>query len=161
MIIYYLLIAGLVLIDQLVKWWTVETFAVNTGAEFIPNLVSFYYIHNDGAAWGMLSGQMWFFFLITILVIGMLLFMLHREGKNHPLFASAIGFILAGALGNFIDRLRFGYVVDMFRLEFIDFPIFNVADACLTIGVILMFVYLFFFEEKKDKSVTTQKEETK
>lgn len=159
MIIYYLFIAGLVVIDQLVKWWTVATFSLNTGAGFIPKLVSFYYIHNDGAAWGMLSGQMGLFTVITVLVIGVLLFMLHREGKDHPLSAMAISLILAGAVGNFIDRLRFGYVVDMFRLEFIDFPIFNVADAWLTLGVILMFVYLFFFEDKKDKPVTVQKED--
>lgn len=151
MILYYLLVAGLVIIDQIVKWWTVNNFALNTGEGFIPGLVSFLYIHNDGAAWGLLAGQMWLFTIITVIVIILLVVMLHREGKAHALMATALSFILAGAIGNFIDRLRFGYVVDMFKLEFIDFPIFNVADMCLTLGVILMFIYLFFIEGKKDK----------
>lgn len=150
MFLYYGLVAILVLIDQFVKFWTVNSFDLNTGSEFIPNILSFFYIQNDGAAWGIFSGQMWLFAIITLVVIGMLIVMLHRDAKDSKFLAWAISFILAGAIGNFIDRMRLGYVVDMFKLEFMEFPIFNVADICLTIGVILMFIYLFFIEGKEE-----------
>lgn len=151
MIVYLIFIAIFVALDQVVKLWTVSTFALFEGGPLIPGLVNLFYIQNDGAAWGMLAGKMWLFYAITVLALGGLFYMLYQERKGSPLAKWAYSLMIAGALGNFIDRLHQGYVVDMFRLEFIDFPIFNVADICLTIGVALLFLYILFFEGKGKK----------
>jgi signal peptidase II len=135
MILYYLLAAVLIAIDQLVKWGIVQNFALYDELEVIPNIFSLYYIQNRGAAWGILQGRMGLFFIITVLVVGYLVYTFHNLPQRSILAGISFSFILAGALGNFIDRMRLGYVVDMLRFDFIDFPIFNVADVFLTIGV--------------------------
>ena len=149
MILYYLLAAVLIAIDQLVKWGIVQNFALYDELEVIPNIFSLYYIQNRGAAWGILQGRMGLFFIITVLVVGYLVYTFHNLPQRSILAGISFSFILAGALGNFIDRMRLGYVVDMLRFDFIDFPIFNVADVFLTIGVGTMIVYLLFFEKEE------------
>lgn len=153
MIGYYLLAAALIVIDQLVKWGTVQSFSLFEGQELIPGVVSLYYIQNQGAAWGIFQGRMGFFFVITIVVVGYMIYTFHKTPLKSRLAGISFSFILAGALGNFIDRMRLGYVVDMFRLDFINFPIFNVADVCLTVGVIMMIIYILFFEKEEEKEV--------
>ncbi|AMB98840.1 lipoprotein signal peptidase [Aerococcus urinaehominis] len=148
--LYYLIIALLVGLDQIVKLWTVNNLDLHTGQPLISGLLSLYYIQNDGAAWGMLSGQMWLFYIITVVILVVLIKMLHDEGFNQPLMGWGLSLIIAGAIGNLIDRLHLNYVVDMFRLEFINFPIFNVADICLTLGVGLLVIYLLFVHKEVD-----------
>ena len=109
------------------------------------------YIQNDGAAWSILEGQMWFFYIITVIVIGVVIYYLQKYGKNSRLFSVALALILAGSIGNFIDRIRFEYVIDMVRLEVINFPIFNVADMSLSIGVFLMIIFVFIDERNEKK----------
>ncbi len=152
MIIQYVLIFGLVLLDQLVKWWTVSNLPLYTDQSIIDNILSLFYIQNDGAAWGILSGQMWLFYIITVVVIIGLFYMLHTDGKQHVLLRTALSFLIGGAIGNFIDRLHLNYVIDMFRLKFINFPIFNIADVALTIGVILLIFYVFFGNHELEES---------
>lgn len=149
MLIYYLLILILVLFDQFSKFWVVSNLDLHVTYPMIDSVLSLFYLHNDGAAWGILSGQMWLFYLITVAVLVVLVYLLHHDGRQHPLAALSFALIIAGAIGNFIDRLRLGYVVDMFKLEFIDFPIFNLADTFLTIGVILLIIYTLFIAEDK------------
>ena len=156
MILYYLLAAVLIAIDQLVKWGIVQNFALYDELEVIPNIFSLYYIQNRGAAWGILQGRMGLFFIITVLVVGYLVYTFHNQPQRSILAGISFTFILAGALGNFIDRMRLDYVVDMLRFDFIDFPIFNVADVFLTIGVGTMIVYLLFFE--KEEGTTSKRE---
>lgn len=146
MLLYYILAVVLVGIDQLVKYLTVQNIPLHETAEFIPGVLSFTYHQNTGAAWSILEGQMWFFYIITIIVIGVIIYYMQSQKKHHPLLSTALSFLLAGAAGNFIDRLFHQYVIDMFRLEFIQFPIFNVADAALTVGVVLMIIYLIVDE---------------
>ena len=121
MILYYLLAAVLIAIDQLVKWGIVQNFALYDELEVIPNIFSLYYIQNRGAAWGILQGRMGLFFIITVLVVGYLVYTFHNLPQRSILAGISFSFILAGALGNFIDRMRLGYVVDMLRFDFIDF----------------------------------------
>ncbi|KAA9301995.1 MULTISPECIES: signal peptidase II [Aerococcus] len=142
-----LIIALSLVLDQVVKAWTVNHLALLESQSLIPHVLSLQYIQNRGAAWGMLEGQMGFFFIITFVVVGVLTYTLYKERKQSLLLRTALSLMIGGALGNFIDRLRLGYVVDMFRLDFIDFPIFNLADVCLTLGVFLCLIYLLFFEE--------------
>lgn len=138
----------LVIIDQATKYLTVQNIELGQVIEFIPNIVSLTYIRNTGAAFSILEGQMWFFYIVTIIVIGVLIYYMYTEAKKDRMLGILLSFILAGAIGNFIDRLMLQYVVDMIKLEFIDFAIFNVADSYLTVGVILLFIYTFYQERK-------------
>ena len=149
MLLYLILSILFVIVDQVVKIWIVNNFSLHDGMELIKGLVSILYVRNTGAAWGMFEGKMFFFYLITAVAVGTLLYLMFKEKGKSKLLLTAYSLILAGAVGNFIDRIRLGYVVDMFKFEFIDFPIFNVADICLTIGVIFLFYYVIFKEQSK------------
>ena len=149
MLLYLILSILFVIADQVVKMWIVNNFSLHEGMEFIKGIVSILYVRNTGAAWGMFEGKMFFFYLITAVAVGTLLYLMFKEKGKSKLLLTAYSLILAGAVGNFIDRIRLGYVVDMFKFEFIGFPIFNVADICLTIGVIFLFYYVIFKEQSK------------
>ena len=149
MLLYLILSILFVTLDQVVKMWIVNSFNLHEGMELINGLLSILYVRNTGAAWGMFEGKMLFFYLITVVAVGTLLYLMFKEKGKSKLLLTAYSLILAGAVGNFIDRIRLGYVVDMFKFEFIDFPIFNVADICLTIGVIFLFYYVIFKEQSK------------
>ncbi len=151
MIIFYIIAGIIVVIDQVVKYLTVQHIPLYETVSAIPNILSFTYHQNSGAAWSILEGQMWFFILVTIAVIGVICYYLQTQGRQSLLFSSALTLLLAGAFGNLIDRILNQYVVDMFRLEFVQFPIFNVADMSLTFGVGLMIVYLILDEIKTFK----------
>ena len=93
---------------------------------------------------------MWFFTVITLLAIVAVSYLLSKYGKtNGWLFSLSLSMILGGTFGNYFDRMRLGYVVDMFKLDFINFPIFNIADIELTVGVVIMFIYIIFEERFK------------
>lgn len=149
---YYLsLTTILVIIDQLTKYLTVQNIALYDQVDFIPGFMSWTYIQNTGAAWSILEGQMWFFYLVTVIVSAVILYFLYTEGKKDRIFGTILAIILGGTLGNFIDRLLYQYVIDMIKVEFISFPVFNVADSFLTVGVILLFVYSLYLEKKSAK----------
>src|SRR5699024_8061291 len=117
--------------------------------ESIPILGKYFAItshRNSGAAWGMLQGQLIFFYIITEVVLAILVYVYIREAKGNLVLQSAIVMLIAGSLGNFIDRILFQEVVELVDvlLIFSDFPIFNVADSALTVGVVLMIVEFFF-----------------
>ena len=127
---YYLnLTAVLVIIDQLTKYLTVQNISLYEQIEFIPGFMSWTYIQNTGAAWSILEGQMWFFYLVTVIVSAVILYFLYTEGKRDRIYGTILAVILGGTLGNFIDRLLHQYVIDMIKVEFISFPVFNVADS--------------------------------
>ncbi|MGT2711703.1 signal peptidase II [Streptococcus oriscaviae] len=151
-IVFPLWIAALIGLDQLVKWWTVETIALHEVKPFLPNIMSLTYLRNYGAAYSILQNQQWLFTIVTIVVMAGLVwyFIKHINGSFFTLFSLSL--MIAGGLGNFIDRLRLGYVVDMFHLDFINFPVFNVADICLTIGVGILFICLMKEEKNGSKS---------
>ncbi|MEG0748683.1 MAG: signal peptidase II [Carnobacterium sp.] len=152
MFLYYVLAAVIIGVDQWTKYLTVAHIDLYEVVEVIPGVLSWMYIRNTGAAWSILEGKMWFFYLVTIVVVGVVVVYLQKYGKNSRLLSIALAFILAGSIGNFIDRLRAEYVIDMVRLEFINFPIFNVADMALSIGVVLMILYVFLDEKKQKKN---------
>lgn len=146
------LILGLIGLDQWVKAWTVATIDLDTVRDFIPGMMSLAYLRNYGAAWSILQNQQWFFTIVTLVVmVGLVWYMVKSiRGSLFTLFSLAL--IVAGGLGNFIDRVRLGYVVDMFHLDFISFPVFNVADVCLTVGVGLLFICIMKEENNGSKS---------
>ena len=139
---YYLLfIVALVGLDQFVKYWVSANIALGTSHGFIPGLMNLTNLHNDGAAWSILEGQQWFFYLITLAAVVVLAY-LKRQWRTNRWKMIALSLIMAGALGNFIDRVHQHYVVDMFELLPINFPVFNVADSCLTVGVIALIIII-------------------
>ena len=148
---YYLLSFIIVLIDQVSKYLTQAYVDIGQQIEWIPGLLSITHIHNTGAAWSILEGQMWFFYIITVIVVVMIIYYM-QQMKNEPLLKTGLAFILGGAVGNFIDRLMHQYVIDMIQLDFIDFPIFNLADTALTIGVILLFIQYIFLDRQEKES---------
>lgn len=146
MFLYFILTTVLVTIDQITKYLTVQNINLYEVKEIIPNFISFTYIQNSGAAWSILEGKMWFFYIITVGVIAFLLYYLYTEGRVDRILGIILSIVLAGTIGNFIDRIIFQYVVDMIKLEFINFPIFNVADMLLTIGVAALLIYSIYEE---------------
>lgn len=146
MIVYYIGIVMIIALDQFTKYLTVHNIALHESVEVIPGILSFTYHRNTGAAWSILEGQMWFFYIITLVAVGMMGYFLHTEGKKHPLSALALTLLIGGALGNFIDRVLHQFVIDMVQTDFISFPIFNIADMALTCGVIIMILYLIWDE---------------
>lgn len=156
MIYYLLLSTALVIIDQLTKYLTVQNIDLYEIVEVIPNVVSLTYIRNTGAAFSILEGQIWLFYIVTIVVVAVLLYYMYTEARDNKVLGTLLAVVLAGAIGNFIDRLFLQYVIDMIKLEFIDFAIFNVADSYLTVGVILLVLYTIYEEtvaDKKNKEV--------
>lgn len=137
----------IIVIDQIVKYWTVNNIPLYSSQTGLPGVFDFYHIHNEGAGWGLLSGRINFFIIITVIVVIYLCLLIYQNRRYHWLTRLSYGMLLGGALGNFIDRIRLGYVIDMFRLTFMEFPIFNVADVMLSVGVgLLIFVMVFNFD---------------
>ncbi|WP_267202392.1 signal peptidase II [Limosilactobacillus kribbianus] len=139
MVISLLLALVLVALDQLVKHWVVATISLGASKTVLPGVLALTNLHNTGAAWSMLSGQQGFFVLITVAALAIIGYLMVRWRHQRSLMIG-LTLILAGTLGNFIDRLAHGYVVDMFETLFVSFPVFNVADSCLTIGVLILII---------------------
>lgn len=146
-IISFVLVLVLVVIDQLVKHWVVASVALNTAHPLLPHVLALTNLRNNGAAWSILEGQQWFFSLVTVVALAVILYLFYRW-RHNPRLLLPLSFILAGAVGNFIDRIQHGYVVDMFETLFVNFPVFNVADCCLTIGVVWLVIIIIREEEE-------------
>lgn len=132
----------LILLDQAVKGYVVKEIPLGGMRRFIPKVVSLTYLKNSGAAFSMLENQQWFFAIITLIAMGAAFVYLYRHIKGSLWLLLGLTLIISGGIGNFIDRLRQGFVVDMFHLDFMNFAIFNVADIYLSIGVGLLLIYL-------------------
>ena len=132
------IIVALIVLDQLVKAYVVQNIALGEVKTWIPNLVSLTYLQNRGAAFSILQDQQLLFAVITLVVVVGAIWYLHKHMEDSLWMVLGLTLIIAGGLGNFIDRISQGFVVDMFHLDFINFAIFNVADSYLTVGVIVL-----------------------
>lgn len=149
----YLIISLLVVVaDQGLKSFIINNYSVGEVHQIIPGILSFNYLQNNGAAWNILTGQMWLFYIISTLAIIICLYFLFNKKYKNPLFDVGISLVLGGIIDNFIDRLHLKYVIDMLQLDFMHFNIFNIADSAITVGVILVFIYLIFFDEGDHKN---------
>ncbi|KJQ58617.1 signal peptidase II [Streptococcus gordonii] len=147
-----LTIGLLIILDQLVKWAVVSNIKLGEVKGFIPSIMSLTYLQNTGAAFSILENQQWLFTIITLLVIGGAIWYLIKNIKGSFWLISGLTLIIAGGLGNFIDRLRQGFVVDMFQVDFINFAVFNVADTYLTFGVLIMLLVIIKEENNGSES---------
>ena len=154
-LMYALFAAVIVAADQWTKYLTVAHIGLWERLDFIPGLLSLTYVQNTGAAFSSFEGQQWLFALIFAVFTAAVLWEYFKKPMPFTKFERwCIAAIYAGGLGNMIDRVRLGYVVDMIRTDFMNFPVFNVADCFITCGCILMMVSLlfnkaFWKEEKK------------
>lgn len=147
MVLYLILVFLVIGSDQLLKSWVVAHLSFGAFKAIIPNVFGLTYVQNDGAAWSILRGQQWFFYLVTIVAVGVIGYLFYTSERSERLYRTGLALMLAGALGNFIDRLHLKYVVDMFQLDFINFPIFNIADMALTFGVICVLIAIMVKEK--------------
>ena len=141
-VIVPIVIVALIALDQWVKFEIVKNIQLGGVKPFIPKILSLTYLRNTGAAFSILENQQWLFAVITLVVIGAAIWYLSKHIKGSVWLLSGLSLIIAGGIGNFIDRMRQGFVVDMFQLDFINFAIFNVADSYLTIGVLVLIVMM-------------------
>lgn len=155
---------GLILFDQWTKLLAISHLMGKPAVEIIPNVFQLYYLENRGAAFGMMQGQQIFFViiaLIAVVFVGMTYFKLPWEKRYHYLRALGIA-IAGGAVGNLIDRVGRGYVVDFFYFKLIDFPVFNVADIYVSVAtVVLALLILFYYKEEEVERIFSSKKKEK
>ena len=151
-----LMAAGIVAADQLSKLWILDNLPLYEQISVIPGLFHLTYVQNTGAAFSSFQGQLWLFILLfAVLTVAVIWEFVTKKMGFSKFERWCIAAIYAGGLGNMIDRLRLGYVVDMIEVEFMNFPVFNVADCFICCGCIVLMISLIFFnkefwkEEKK------------
>lgn len=156
-----LVIALLVILDQVVKFLIKTNIPLGTDVPFIPYILGLTHIHNEGAAFSMLSGARWFFVVLTIAFVAFAMWLLLTKKFPHPMGRWALVLVVGGAIGNLIDRAMYGYVVDMFKTLFMNFAIFNVADIFVVVGGIAFCLYYAFLHDKFMAKLKANSEEAK
>lgn len=154
---YYGIAILAILLDQITKWMIVKNMELGERIAIWNPWLGLLSHRNRGAAWGMLQGQMWLFTIVTIGVIVAILYFFYTEAKGKPLLQASLMLLLGGAVGNFIDRLFRGEVVDfvdvLIPIINYEFPIFNVADAALSIAVVMLLLAVILDERQQKKKV--------
>lgn len=150
------IIAAVVLVaDQLTKAWVLQTWPQPYTGEIpiIPGWLDLTYIRNTGVAFGLFQGRPQLFTITSLaIVLGAIFVYLRHVAEDHRWLATSLGLIVGGAIGNVIDRIRFGYVVDFIKTFDGRFPVFNIADSCIVIGVFLMAIVLSYDERREQSS---------
>lgn len=157
--IYLVGIVLLTLVDQITKVLAVQGLKNQKPFVVIPGVFELFYLENKGAAWGMMSGARIFFLILTIVIVGLITWLMIRipsEKRYIPMQVIAI-LIGAGAIGNFIDRLFLGYVRDFFYFSLINFPVFNVADCYVTVAMVLFVIFILFVYKEEDYTFLRRK----
>ena len=146
---YAILALVLVALDQLVKYLVLQNIPLGGHVPFIPYLLELTYVQNTGAAFSIFSEHTWMLALVSLVMSVVLALALWKNFFRHPLGKVTLTLLLAGAVGNLIDRVFRGFVVDMFNVLFMNFAVFNVADICVVCGGILLVVCLLLTPEGK------------
>lgn len=147
-----IMIVLIVAFDQITKYFARLNLIGGDIKSFIPNFIQFRYAENTGMAFSMFSGARWLFVILTAAVCAAALWYMFSDRCKNLWVYWSLGVILAGGVGNLIDRIRFGYVVDFIEPVFVDFAIFNIADCAVTCGAVVLIAYLVCDAFKKDKS---------
>jgi len=152
MVLNIAVVAVIVLLDQLTKYLTVVYVKPAGTIPIIAGAVHLTYAENRGASFSILQGQRTLFIVITLITVAaIIIYMALNRGKTPALLRTALVFVAGGALGNFIDRLTLGYVIDMIDFRIINYAIFNVADSFVVIGAAMLLIYALFFEGGRPK----------
>ncbi len=150
-VLFALLAAGGLVFDQWLKAYMTANIPLGQTQPLIPGIIELRTVHNYGAAWSSFSGQRWLLVIVTCCIVAAVAWCLIRRIVRHPLGVAACFMVVSGGIGNIIDRVRLGYVVDMFNLLFMEYPVFNVADIFVVCGAILGAIYYMWIYEKYDK----------
>ena len=155
-----ILIALLTALDQFTKYMIQTSFELYESKEVIDGVLSFTYVQNRGMAWGMFQGKIPVFAIFTAVILILAFRVLYNvvDEKRYCFVKYVIIFLISGGLGNLIDRLTLGYVVDFIHATIIDFPVFNVADIFIVIGTGLLAIYFIFFDGKKEEKRAYERE---
>ena len=149
---FFIIAAVLVAIDQISKFLTVKFLRPIESIEVIKGIFRLTYVENRGAAFGILQNARWIFIIATIIAIICMVVYKIKYKPTEKTVNIALCLVLSGAVGNMIDRIMHGFVVDMLEVTFIDYPVFNVADCFVVIGAILLAIYiLFIYKEPKEE----------
>ena len=132
---------AVIILDQVSKYFADTMIAGGSTVPLIPGVLELANVHNAGVAWGMLQGGRWIFIVLTVVVSAILVYYLFfRKDQLGTLARGSLSLILAGAVGNLIDRACLGYVRDMIYVSAIHFPVFNIADSAVTVGAVLLLI---------------------
>ncbi len=145
---YIALAIGIVLaaIDQVIKYFVVANIEENQVIPVITNVLNFTHIHNEGVAFGMFDGMRWIFVALTLVLLVAIIGIMFKKRPREKMFYVSVALIVGGGIGNLIDRVFFGYVIDYISLSFFP-PICNFADYCITFGTALLMIYILFFSD--------------
>lgn len=151
MLFWILITVGVVILDQFTKWLAVEYLIPIGTVPIIKDALHLTYVENPGAAFGMMQNSRWIFLLVsTVAIIAIIIYLIKFAPKN-KLALLSLAFILGGGIGNMIDRVALGYVVDFIDFRLINFAVFNVADSFVCVGAALLIIYVLFIEGKENK----------
>ncbi len=157
-LIYLSVTLGAVAVDYISKVLAKTFLYDQDDVRLIPYIFNLTYLENKGAAWGMFADKRWIFMIISTVAIIAMLFIQFKYADAPKMFCIPLAFVIGGGIGNMIDRIFSGYVVDFIQFDFYkDFPVFNVADMFVTVGTVLLGIYLIFF----DKVVLVSRKEEK
>jgi signal peptidase II len=141
----------IVAFDQITKYLAKSQLLYSQPVTFIKGVVEFRYAENTGVAFSAFSGGRWFFVALTVVVaVGLLVYMFKGKAQQNLWLFWTLGVIVSGAIGNLIDRVFLGYVIDFINPTFVDFAVFNIADCAVTLGTISLIAYLIFDMFKKE-----------
>lgn len=141
----------MVAVDQIIKYFVTVYLQPLGSVTVIDNLFNLTYVENNGVAFGMFSDMRWVFVALTSVLLFVIIFIMFKKRPNGKMFYIAAGLIIGGGIGNLIDRIFYGYVIDYLSLSFFP-PVCNFADYCITIGTVLLIIYLLFFSNVFDSS---------
>ncbi len=147
------IIIGIVLavVDQVIKYFVSLYLQPIGSVSVIDNLFKLTYVENKGVAFGMFSDMRWLFVALTSVLLFFIIFYMFKKRPSGKMFYIASGLIIGGGIGNLIDRVLYGYVIDYLSLSFFS-PVCNFADYCITIGTALLIIYLLFFTNSSASS---------
>lgn len=137
--------------DQYIKYLVIKNIAMTDTITVIPKILNFVYVKNTGAAFSLFSGKTYILGIVSLVVCVGILFYMFVKKPGNKLFSVSLAMIFGGAVGNFADRMFRGFVVDYIELCFIKFPVFNLADIAITVGAVLLMIYVIFFDGKKSE----------
>lgn len=148
---FIIIVLMIVLIDQVSKYIISSKMVLGSNIEVIPNFFSLYYTHNNGAAFSILQGHIFLFYIVSVIGLGILLYIYKQATGN--VTRIAVAFVIGGLIGNLIDRIIYQKVIDFLSFTFAsyDFAIFNLADTFITVGVIILLVDVLFLERRRAK----------
>lgn len=164
--VYFLIMVVAVVLDQLSKVYAANNLAAGVTQHFVHPILNFHYHENRGAAWGILADHPWVFMVLSsVAILAIIAFLIfYRKAPLSPFLKTGLAMVAGGGIGNMIDRIAQGYVVDFLEFGFFDFPIFNVADSFVTVGAFLILIYLLIdlireIRNKKKKATAEKTEE--